>query len=47
MKKRRKRDIPGDEAEMIEQSPLKVGFQFSPESPQNSLLFLFFPSVGK
>ena len=39
MKKRRKRDIPGDEAEMIEQSPLEVGFQFS---PQNSLLFLFF-----
>ena len=47
MKKRRKRDIPGDEAEMIEQSPLEVGFQFSPESPQNSLLFLFFPWVGE
>ena len=39
MKKRRKRDIPGDEAEMIEQSLLEVGFRFS---PQNSLLFLFF-----
>ena len=48
MKKRRKRDIPGDEVEMIEQSPLEVGFILPVFSPkQFAFSFFFFPSVGE
>ena len=45
MKKRRKRDIPGDEAEMIEQSPLEVGFILPVFSPKQ-FAFSFF-SFGR
>ena len=41
MKKRRKRDIPGDEAEMIEQSPLEVGLILPVFSPKQ-FAFSFF-----
>ena len=47
MKKRRKRDIPGDEAEMIEQSPLEVGFILPVFSPKQFLFSFFFPLVGE
>ena len=43
MKKRRKRDIPGDEAEMIEQSPLEVGFILPVFSPKQ----FAFSSIGE
>ena len=39
--KRRKCDIPGDEAEMIEQSPLEVGFILPVFSP-TQFAFSFF-----
>ena len=46
LKKRRKRDIPGDEAEMIEQSPLEVGFILPVFSPKTVCVFFFF-SFGR
>ena len=43
MKKRRKRNIPGDEVEMIDQSPLEVGFILPVFSPKQFV----FSSVGE
>ena len=42
MKNRRKRDIPGDEVEMIEQSLLEVGFILPIFSPKQFAFSFFF-----